>query len=241
MIFRKISFGIVGVFVCSVAQAFQFQATDAEWAAWPEYCKARYATVRVGKSLGFDRRISPGEIERWQAIVGPDAWYGLHHMCAGMSFMDRAKAESNPSKRDSLVKSAMSNYGYMLRHTPPSDPFHAETLTRIGLAYEQTGDRNAAQSHFAQAIAANPAYPGGYLGQYKLYRDRGETRKAREILEQGDSATGGTSAEIKYFLGLVSLELGDKHAAVDYARDAYSLGYQLPALRDRLAKAGLSL
>ena len=129
----------------------------------------------------------------------------------------------------------------MLRNTPSGNPFHAETLARMGLVYEESGELGQAESYFSRAIAVNPKYPAGYLGLFQFYRDRGQDRKALQILEQADEAMAGQSGEIKYFLGIVSLDLGNKQAALDYAREAYALGYQLPALKNRLAKAGMRL
>jgi tetratricopeptide (TPR) repeat protein len=241
MMLRQIVLCSLCLLVSNAALAFQFQATEAEWASWPPYCKARYATVRVGKTLGYDRQISPAEIERWQSAVGPDAWYGLHHFCAGMALLDRAKSESNVSRRKNDLQTSLTNYSYMLRNTPVDNPFHAETLARMGLVYEESGEVAEAEAYFARAIEAGPQHPAGYLGMFQFYRDRGESQKALRVLEQADEAMSGQSGEIKYFLGIMNLDLGNKQAALEYAREAYALGYPLPALRDRLAKAGLQL
>lgn len=238
---RRIAICSLALLASDAALAFQFQATEAEWASWPAYCKARYATVRIGKTLGYDRQISPAEIERWYNAVGQDAWYGLHHFCAGMALLDRAKAESNPSRRANDLQTSLTNYSYMLRNTPNGNPFHAETLARMALVYKESGDRTQAEAYFKRAIQEGPEHAAGYLGLYQFYRDQGDDREALAILTQADEVTQGQSAEVKYFLGMVSLDLGNREAALEYAREAYALGYQLPALRDRLAKMGLNL
>lgn len=235
---------LLAVFALSLATkafAYNFEVTESEWSSWPPYCKARYASVRVGKTSEYGRRVTTAEIEQWHAVLGDGAWYGLHHHCAGMAYLDRAKMETREDKREFNFRRALTEHGYMLRNTPPTDPIYAEVLTRIGLVYEEKGDTAEADEYFGQAIRSNPGSASGYLGRFKLLRARGDDAEAREVLESADTATAGQSAEIKYFLGIVSLDLGDRDAAASYARDAYALGYPLPALRNRLAKAGVQL
>jgi tetratricopeptide (TPR) repeat protein len=232
---------LIALLAAPAARAYNFEVTEAEWASWPPYCKARYATVRVGKSSEYGRRMSSAEIEQWHATMGDGAWYGLHHFCAGLAYADRAKMDAKGDKREFNVNRALTEYGYMLRNTPTTDRMYAEVLTRVGLVHREKGDLGAAQRYFSQAIENNPSYAGGYLAQYQILQGRGEASEAREVLRKADQATGGQSSEVKYFLGMVSLDLGDIPAATAYAREAYALGYPLPALRNRLAKSGVSL
>lgn len=227
--------------ISPAASAYNFQVTEAEWTSWPPYCKARYATVRVGKTSEFGRRVSTAEIDQWHALVGDDAWYGLHHFCAGLAYTDRAKMETGSGNREFAFKRALGEFGYMLRNTPATNPFYAETLTRVGLVHREKGDLEEARRYFDQAIESNPAFVGGYLGKYQLLRDEGRPEQARDVLRQADAASQGKSAEVKYFLGMISMDLGDVAAATTYAREAYALGYPLPALRNRLAKSGVAL
>jgi len=232
---------LIAMLAAPVARAYNFEVTESEWTSWPPYCKARYATVRVGKTSEYGRRVSTAEIEQWHATMGDGAWYGLHHFCAGLAYADRAKMETKSDKREFNSKRALTEYGYMLRNTPTTDRMYAEVLTRVGLVHRNDGDLGAAQRYFAQAIENNPTYPGGYLAQYQVLHDQGSATQARDVLIKADEATRGQSSEVKYFLGMVSLDLGDVEAATTYAREAYLLGYPLPALRNRLAKSGVSL
>ena len=232
---------ILALLLATPAFAFRFEVTESEWAAWPPYCKARYASVRVGKNSEFGRQVTAAEIEQWHAALGEGAWYGLHHHCAGMVYLDRAKIETRADKRAFNLNRALAEHGYMLRNTPTTDPIYAEVLTRVGLVYREKGNVDDADDYFGQAIRNNPANASGYLGRYQLLRSRGDDAGARRVLQSADTATEGKSAEVKYFLGIVSLDLGDKDAAAAYAREAYALGYPLPALRNKLAKAGVEL
>lgn len=239
--FRLLALGLLVLAIVPAANAYNFQVTEAEWSSWPPYCKARYASVRVGRTSEFGGRVRPDEIEHWHQIIGADAWYGLHHFCAGLAHSDRAKMQTTANKREFEFRRALTEFGYMIRNTPPTDQFYAETLTRIGLVHREKGDLGGARRYYEQAIANNPSFVGGYLGMYQLLRDQGRTGEARDILLRADSASGGTSAEVKYFLGMISMDLGDVSSAATFAREAYALGYPLPALRNRLAKSGVEL
>jgi hypothetical protein len=78
----------------------------------------------------------------------------------------------------------------------------------------------------------------GYQGKAMYFRGRKKLPQAREALEAGIEALDGRSAELHYVLGLVLVELGDYPGATQHARTAYDMGYPLPGLRDRLARAG---
>jgi Flp pilus assembly protein TadD len=74
-----------------------------------------------------------------------------------------------------------------------------------------------------------------------LLRKAGKTTEARKVLESGNEATGGTSAEIHNALGFAYLNAKDYERARQHAREAYELGFPLPGLRDQLAAAGYPL
>jgi hypothetical protein len=71
-----------------------------------------------------------------------------------------------------------------------------------------------------------------------IYRDMKKLDQARDALLKGDTAVGGTSAEIQYTLGLIYFELDDKENALAYARKAYDKNYPLPGLQQKLKRAG---
>jgi tetratricopeptide (TPR) repeat protein len=64
---------------------------------------------------------------------------------------------------------------------------------------------------------------------------------ALKVLEKADQVSDGKSAEIPYFLGLVLFDLKRYDEARENARRAYSLGYPLPGLANKLARAGYPL
>lgn len=220
------------------AQALSFLPTEAEWAAWPEYCRARYVVSGAGVDSAYVTRIDPALVRSWEARMGADVWYSLHHFCAGLAFADRAKLESDKKERERTWQRAVEEYNFTFNRLPHNHPMRAEVGTRLGLAYGELGARDEADRHFDIALTECAECEIGYQGKAMYLRGRKELAAAREVLLKGDAATGGQSAQLNYMLGLVLVDLGEFDAAREHARKAYELGYPLPGLRDRLARAG---
>ena len=71
-----------------------------------------------------------------------------------------------------------------------------------------------------------------------LYLHRlGRSSEARKLLESAVEMAP-TNANVRYNLGLILVDLRDFDAAKKHGRVAYSLGFPLPGLKNRLAKAG---
>ena len=222
------------------AYAFNFTPTDAEWATWPEMCKARYATTRIGSGSTFGSQVRPAAIEQWQTQLGA-AWNYVHHHCAGLIYLDRAKLETLPSQRKFLLNRSLSEHRFALEHTPPDDPFAAEIRTRIGLTLREAKQYTDALQSLDAAIAVNQRYGDAYVAKALVQRDQNKTRECLATLRAGDEATGGQSLEINHFLAVVLMQQEQFEEAREHARRAYSLGYPLPGLRDKLKAAGYPL
>jgi len=226
--------------VSFAAHAFMFTPTEAEWATWPDMCKARYARTRIGTGSTFGSDVPPAMVELWQAQLGP-AWNYVHHHCAGMIYLDRAKLEPNPQQRKFLLNRSISEHNFALEHTPPTNPLVAEIRTRMGLTLREAGDMTKADEQFDQALKVNPAYGGAYVGKAMLRRDAGKVDDAIAVLRKGNQVAEGKSPEISHFLALLLLQQGHYEESRTFARQAYANGYPLPGLRDRLARAGYPL
>jgi tetratricopeptide (TPR) repeat protein len=220
--------------------AAAFVPTEAEWAGWPEYCRVRYTVSGSGRDSAFVSRVPPGEVDRWKARLGP-AWYALHHHCYGLAHLERARLAQDPAKRQYELDVAIREQQFALNRTPAENAMYAEMSNQKGLALRQKGDIAGALDAFDASIKAHPTLPAGYQGKALIYRDQKRYGDARAILEEGDTRTSGDSAEINYFLGLVLVDQKDYPTAREYARKAYTLGYPLPGLRDKLARAGYPL
>jgi tetratricopeptide (TPR) repeat protein len=222
------------------AHAFNFTPTEAEWATWPEMCKARYARTRIGSGSDFGTSVPPSVVQQWETQLGA-GWNYVHHHCAGMIYLDRAKLESNASQRKFLLGKSISEHSFALEHTPAGNPLAAEIRTRLGLTYREMGDRVKAAEQFDAALKVNAAYGSAYVGKAMLDRDQSKLDAAIDTLRKGNEATSGQSAEISHFLALLLLQQGRYEESRTFARQAYANGYPLPGLRDRLARAGYPL
>lgn len=220
--------------------AYEFWPSAQEWAWWPEYCRARYVSLPIGQNSEYGSMVSGTAINGWRNRLGP-VWVFVHHHCAGAIWLQRAKLSTNERDRKFALKQAIAESRFTLDRIPADHPMYAEILTHMGMVERESGNPVAALNYFDRAVTGHPGFAGGYQGQALVHRDQGRLERAREVLIAGDEATGGESAEIAYFLGLVLVDLKDYESARDYAQRAYALGYPLPGLRDKLARVGYAL
>ncbi len=228
----------LAILLPQTAAALAFAPTESEWATWPAHCQARYLVSGAGVDSEFARRIDPAAVRTWESRMGPDVWYALHHYCAALIIANRAKKEPDKKERAALLKQVIAEDQFTLGHVADTHPMHAEIAAHMGLAHRDLGQQEAALRYFDMAIDGCPTCSVGHQAKAMFYRDAGQPAQAREVLEAGDRALEGKSAVIHYLLGLVLMDMKDFPAAQEHARRAYELGYPLPGLRDRLARAG---
>lgn len=222
------------------AHAFAFNLTPAEWAWWPDYCKARFLDLGF-RPTGTQVIVDQGEIAYWRSQVGLEVFTYVHHHCAGLVWLQRARMASTPTERDFALRSAEYESDFTLVRIQPGSVMHASILVHLGQIRRAAGDQAGALSFFDRAVDSRSDFPGGYQGRAMIERDRRNLEGAIEALRKGSAATEGRSAELEYHLGLALLDAGQIDEALIHAKRAYELGFTLPALRDRLRKAGRTL
>lgn len=221
--------------------ALAFEPTESEWATWPEYCKARYMESAAGRSSDtFAGRMPEAQVRAWKAKMG-QGWVGLHHHCAALVHVDRARWEKDPRERTRLLRRSLEENQFMLDRMPKEHPMRAQVAAHNGTALSELRDLEAADRWFAEAIEGCPTCPVGYHTKARYLMKQKRLNEAREVLETGVQATNGESAELHYFLGLLLVDLKDFESAQTHALRAYELGYPLPGLRKRLADAGYKI
>lgn len=223
------------------AAGFTFDLSESEWAWWPGYCKARYNDLGMSATGARGSSLSRTEIAAWRSQLGEDVFTYIHHHCAGLVWLQRARLATSRAEREFALSSAEYESNFTLARIPPGSAMHADILVHMGQIKRAAGDTQAALGFFEQAIGSRPGHAAGYLGKALVMRDKKDIAGAVAVLEAGSIATGGESREIEYHLGLALLDLGQHEAARSHARRAYELGFPLPALRDRLAAAGFPL
>jgi len=221
-----------------LAQALSFAPTESEWSTWPAYCQARYVVSGAGRDSDYATRVDAATVNTWETRLGSEVWFSLHHYCAGLIIVNRAKATNDKHERELLLKSAIGEYHFSLNNTPSTYPMYAEIAARKGLVHGELGEDELAVKHFDIAIAACPQCSIGYSAKATYFRSHKRLEDARAALEQGNRALEQKSPELHYALGLLLVDLKEYELAQEHARQAYESGYPLPGLRERLARAG---
>lgn len=231
-----------GVFLAAPpANALSFTPSESEWVVWPDYCRARYVVSGAGKSSVFKSRVSPAVVAQHKARVGAEAWYWLHHYCAARAYITRAANEESDTKTEQWLREAESNAMGQYERIGNMDTLFIDVTISIAQIHIQRGNNDAALRFLNQAIHAQPTVSSPYALASMIYRKTGEPRKAVQVLQKGDTALDGQSAEIHYFLGHIYIELSELDSAADHARRAYELGYPLPGLASKLRRLGRTL
>ena len=224
-------------FVVGDAAALSFLPTAREWIAWPQYCRARYVVSAAGRDSKYAGRVPRAEVNRWKQQLG-GAWYGLHHYCAGLASLNKAKLTRIRAERERDYQYVLRQARYTLERTPQENPMYAKIAVTMAEASAGLGHLDEAFEYLDRARALHPTETAAYAVAALIYRDGGKLEKAKEILIQGNEAVEGKSSELHYILGLILLELKEFETAREHAKQAYELGYPLPGLKKKLKAAG---
>jgi tetratricopeptide (TPR) repeat protein len=222
----------------TLASAYSFEPTDLEWASWPEYCKARYVTTNIGEGSKLSQKYPQTQVANQRRAIGEPSFLHVHHYCAGIIWLSRAKVEANAERRKSYLEYANTEISYTFDRIPDSSPIYPTVAVNMARARLERGQPEDAIAAVQHAVETHPQDPRPYIGMAVIYRDMKKLDLARDALLKGDEAVGGASAEIQYTLGLIYFELDDKENALAYARKAYDKNYPLPGLQQKLKRAG---
>ena len=123
----------------AVAHGYTFKPTPAEWAMWPEYCKARYSTLQIAKQQPYTANVPAPMVQTWKTRLGPEAFNAVHHYCAGLAYLQRAGVAQSEQQRKFLLKSAESECRYTVERTPVTSPFYREFAGTLQLVQAMRG------------------------------------------------------------------------------------------------------
>ena len=210
--------------------------SEVEWSQFPPYCKARYSITLYALGTPFEGRVSQAEIQSWKQQMG-QAWEALHHYCYGLVQMSRAPLIKDQNRREYLYDRASDEFGYAFRNTDHDNPFNAKVAVQLSMAFRAKNKTDQALRYANEAQKIDPKLDTGYSASALILRQAGKLNEAVEVLKRGLAAVDGESAELNYFLGLTYFDLKNLDLAREYADKAYALGYPLPGLRNRLARA----
>ena len=121
------------------AAAFWFQPTPAEWATWPDYCKARYVLTIDGKQSPYAAIYATAGIQRWKILLGEQAFTAVHHYCAGIVWLQRASVARSEQQRTFMLRNAESECRFTFERIPPTTPIYREVAMNLKLAQAMLG------------------------------------------------------------------------------------------------------
>lgn len=214
-----------------------FTPTEFEWLLWTDYCRARYLVSGAGVDSAFTGRVSKLQIENYKRMLGP-SWRGLHHYCAARLILERAKKDSSSRNKKHLLESVVGEVDFSIRYVPESHIIHAEHIMTKAQAIWHLGKYDSANNLLERETALHDTYAPIYSVRAVLLRDQGKLDEAIELLYHATEKKQVKSAELHYFLGLFLVENKSYDKALEQAHQAYSLGYPLPGLKNKLKRLG---
>lgn len=138
----------------------------------PPYCAARFDE----KSEAF---------KSWKSSMGQD-FIHVHHYCAGLNFVNRARGMVSSDKdRRGTLEAALRNFDYMLAHTAPDFSLRPEILMNRGIALSMMNRTGEAIGELLKSIEADPAQPRAYLTLAEMYEKQKNRAKALETVTEG--------------------------------------------------------
>jgi tetratricopeptide (TPR) repeat protein len=231
--------GLLGLLAARPTFAYwDFRPTPLEWASWPEYCQAQYQWVNAGYYREYASRFPESVVDSWRSRIGPDTFIHLHHYCASVIFLNRAKVSTDKAQRVHLLSDAYDNALYTFSRAGSSEPLYATMAGTLAQIQTEQGHAQDAIETLSASIEAQPEQPQPYLLLALAHRKQGRLDLAKQVLEKAVSVVGTQSIELQYNLGLINLELGDVDAAIENAKRVYAEDYPLPGLRNKLKKMG---
>ncbi len=170
------------------------QYSPKEMAMLPEYCK--YTQLYRSQVVGGN---DPVKIEYWYRIfggsVGAGIFHSMHHYCAGLTSANHAKFwPHSPQERQFKLQSSINEFDYVIRASQPDEKMLPEFLTKKGESLIALGNGPLAIAELERAIVLKPDYWPPYAAMSDYYKETGNFKMAREVLERGLSSSPDTRA-----------------------------------------------
>ena len=151
-----------------------------EVALLPPFCNYTQH-FREHFSGGGDKAV----IDGWTARLGP-AFHHLHHYCYGLMKTNRANLlVQDQTMRRFYLTDAITEYDYVIERSSNDFILLPEILSKKGENLIALGKGPVAVFQLNRAIQLKDDYWPPYAQLSDYYRDTGDQRKAREVLEAG--------------------------------------------------------
>lgn len=226
-------------FATSTVQAYDFTPSQAEWLIWPEYCKAKYVQTQIGEQSEFFYAMSKDRLIADSQLISANSYIYIHHYCAGLVWLQRAKNTADKSEKEIFYRNASSEIAFTMARVDLSELLGVDILTKYAEVLEGSGYKDEAKKYYNKSIDIHPDEPLPYVSFALFLRRNGEMQYAKKILLHADEMTEGGDMDVSAVLAIVMLDTNEDENALKYAKQAYKLGYPLPGIRDRLEKKGI--
>lgn len=127
----------------------------------------------------------PAAIEQWTATMG-EIFVHMHHYCYGLMKANRGLYLTRDAlSRKYYLRDAIIEYDYVLNHATRDFILLPELLNRKAEALMRLGEPARAIQLLEEAIDVKPDYWAPYASLSDYYRETGDLKKARELLQAG--------------------------------------------------------
>jgi hypothetical protein len=152
-----------------------------EVAMLPRYCI--YTQLFRQAVPGGD---DPTVIAQWYEYMGP-TFHHVHHYCFGLMKMNRAMylARGDQNARRFYLSDAVIEMEYVISKADDKFVLMPEMLTKKGETLALLGKGASAVLHFERAIQVKSDYWPAYAQLSDYYKESGDNKRAREVLESG--------------------------------------------------------
>jgi hypothetical protein len=181
-----------------------------EVALLPPYCKHTQL---------FRERVPGGnnaaEVERWSQLFGP-TFNAMHHYCWGLMKTNRALFLARTAQtRAFYLNAAIAEIDYVLERATPDFVLMPELLTKKGENLIRLGVGAPGVLELERAIETKADYWPPYAALSDYYKEIGDTRLSRQVLEKGISAAPDAQALRKRLAAIDRAKSTSKSRAQD--------------------------
>lgn len=150
--------------------------TQVEMATLPAYCAVKFDEAKHAESA-----------EMWRSTMGRGNFVHIHHYCAGLNFVNRARGMTSANKsRQGTLEGALRNFDYVLAHTQPDFYLRPEIMMSRGITLSMMNRTGEAIGDLMKAIEADPKQPRAYMTLTDVYSNKLKNRaKALETVTEG--------------------------------------------------------
>lgn len=208
--------------------------TAVEFMVLPEFCRSALAGSSYAASVPFEYRSRRGAAApqgRGSAVGGEIA--GGHHFCMGLVHLNRGVRGKSGANF-----AAVQEFTYSQTRMDPDSSSYSYVNAYLGRALYRTGKRGEAMKVWADGISVQPQGRASYLAIAEALLAERRPQDALEILQKFDQVKDVEYADAEHFMAQAYFELKRYDEAKLHLDKAYSLGYPVFGLRDKLKRVG---